>query len=114
MVRGRRYRGAIPEVRTKEEAENALTKIRPDAYERKYDRVAKGNQSFAKYVKDTYLPWAKTNKRSWQDDVLHCRNICEFFARETLNNIDRSMIEKFKDQRRNTITIRGRNAVRQR
>ena len=107
MVRGRRYRGAIPEARTKEEAENALTKIRRDAYERKYDRVAKGNQSFTKYVNDTYLPWAKTNKRSWQDDVLHCRNICKFFAGETLNSIDRRMIEKFKDQRRNTITVRG-------
>jgi integrase len=107
MVRGRRYRGAIPEARTKEEAENALTKIRRDAYERKYDRVAKGHQSFTKFVNDVYLPWAKGNKRSWEDDVLHCRNICRFFARETFNDIDRRMIEKFKDERRNTITVRG-------
>ena len=80
MVRGRRYRGAIPEARTKEEAENALTKIRRDVYERKYDRTAKGNGSFVNYVKNTYLPWAKANKRSWSDDVLHARVICEFFA----------------------------------
>src|SRR5712664_1204118 len=80
MVRGRRYRGAIPEARTKEEAENVLTRIRRDAYERKFDRVAKANQSFVKYVNNTYLPWARANKQSWEDDVLHTKAICEFFA----------------------------------
>ncbi len=107
MVRGRRYRGAIPEARTKEEAENALTKIRRDAYERKFDRVAKGNQSFVKYVSNTYLPWAMANKRSWRDDVMHARIICEFFAGETFNDINRRMIERFKNLRRTTITRRG-------
>jgi integrase len=107
MVRGRRYRGAIPEARTKEEAENALTKIRRDIYERKYDRTAKGYGSFVNYVNNIYLPWAKANKRSWSDDVLHARVICEFFAGQTFNDIDRKMVEKFKDQRANTITVRG-------
>ena len=108
MVRGRRYRGSIPEARTKEEAEHALTKIRRDAYERKYDKVSAGNQSLVKYVNNTYLPWAKANKRSWRDDVMHARIICEFFAGETFNDINRGMIEKFKEQRRNSITRRGR------
>src|SRR5262249_24630007 len=107
MVRGRRYRGAIPQARTKQEAENALTKIRLDVYERKYDRTAKGNGSFVKYVNNTYVPWAKANKRSWSDDVLHARVICEFFAGHAFNDINRKMDEKFKDQRANTITVRG-------
>jgi hypothetical protein len=35
-IRGVRYRGAIPEARTKFEAEKAETKIRQDVYEGRY------------------------------------------------------------------------------
>ena len=73
----------------------------------KENTIGLRSQSFVKYMNDTYLPWARANKRSWTDDVLHSRIICEFFAGDTFNDIDRKMIEKFKEERASTITIRG-------
>jgi hypothetical protein len=54
MIKTRRYRGVIPEARTKAQAERAETQIRQDAYEKKYEKVAA--PSFESFVKEEYLP----------------------------------------------------------
>ena len=64
MIRRQRYRGALPEARTKAQAERAETKIKTMVYERKYGKVS-ASIPFAEFVHSVYLPWAKANKRSW-------------------------------------------------
>ena len=59
MIRRQRYRGAIPEARTKAEAEQAETKIKNKVYERKYGKIS-ASRPFAEFVRGTYLPWART------------------------------------------------------
>ena len=62
MIRRQRYRGALPEARTKAEAQQAEAKIKNKIYERKYGKVS-ASLLFAEFVRSTYLPWARANKR---------------------------------------------------
>src|SRR5918992_1523895 len=86
MIRKQRYRGAIPEARTKAEAQQAETKIKTKIYERKYGKVS-ASKSFADFVRCMYLPWAKANKRSSRDDVLHAEVFCRHFGNKRLADI---------------------------
>jgi len=55
MIRRQRCRGALPEARTKAEAEQAETKIKTKIYERKVGNVS-ASIRFAEFVRSTYLP----------------------------------------------------------
>jgi len=103
MIRRFRYRGAIPEARTKWQAEKAETKIRLEAYENRYGGSS-GDKLLSEFVEKTYLPWSRANKRSCRDDELHTKVICDFFAGRTFNQISPLLIEKFKKQRRESVT----------
>jgi len=106
MIKQTRYRGVVPEARTKWQAEQAETKIRLLVYEGKYGQVD-GNGSFTDFVKETYLPWAKLNKRSWNDDRLIAGVLCEYFAGKKFSQITAMLVEKFKKERRESPTKRG-------
>jgi integrase len=103
MVRRVRYRGAIPEARTKWQAEKAETKIRLEAYENRYGGSS-GDEILSEFVEKIYLPWSRATKRSCRDDELHTKVICEFFAGKTFNQISPLLVEKFKKQRRESVT----------
>ena len=66
-IRGVRYRGALPEARTKFEAEKAETKIRQEVYEGRYGRPT-GEKDFGRFVEEVYKPWARENKRSFDNN----------------------------------------------
>src|SRR5712692_9200238 len=103
MIRRFRYRGAIPEARTKWQAEKAETKIRLEAYENRYGGSS-ADQLLSEFIERTYLPWSRANKRSCRDDELNTKVICDFFAGRTFNQISPLVIEKFKKQRRESVT----------
>lgn len=106
-IRTQRYRGAIPEARTKAEAERAEVKIKTWIYERKFGKIS-ASKNFAEFVNGTYLPWARANKRSSRDDELHANVFCRYFGKKALNEIDQQMIEDFKVKRMKSITRYGR------
>lgn len=56
------------------------------------------------FVHSTYLPWARTNKRSSSDDEFHAEVFCSHFGNKSLNEIDHQMIEEFKVERMKSIT----------
>lgn len=107
MIRNQRYRGAIPEARTKAEAEQAEVKTKNKVYERKYGKIS-ASRNFAEFVNGSYLPWARANKRSSRDDELHASVFCRHFGKKALNEIDQQMIEDFKVKRMKTTTRYGR------
>lgn len=53
-IKTKRFRGVIPEARTKAQAERAETQIRQDGYSGKYERATA--PSFGSFVKEVYLP----------------------------------------------------------
>lgn len=117
QIKGTRYRGSIPEARLKSEAEQAEVGKRKEVFEGRYGRP-QGTVSFAEFVGDpdaeneqfaegTYLDWAKTNKKSWRHDVFRAKVLREAFRGKTMREISPLLIEKYKRDRRKSITKRG-------
>jgi integrase len=107
-IRGQRHRGAIPEARTKAEAQQAEVKIKNKLFERKFGKTS-ASRNFTEFVTNTYLPWARANKRSSRDDELHAKVFYQHFGKKALNEVDRQMVEEFKINRMNSITRYGRS-----
>lgn len=107
-IRGVRYRASIPEARTKYEAEQAEIAAKKEVFEGRYGRPT-GEQDLIKFVDEVFMPWSKENKRSWYDDELFANVIREskHFKGKTFAQISPLLIEKFKKERRESITKRG-------
>jgi integrase len=112
-----RYRGPIPEARTKYEAQQAEIKLKRDVFEGRYGKQF-GKMLFAEFLGDpnakdgqfgegTFLEWAKYNKRSWKHDRFRARPLLEAFRGKTLAEISPQAIERYKNSRRQSITKRG-------
>jgi integrase len=106
-LRGHYIKEAIPEARTKQEAEQAQTKIKRDIFDDKYNRAA-GNKDFTEFVDEVFVPWAKVSKRSWQDDEERARPIKEFFKDKRLRDITPMLVERYKQLRLKTKTLHKR------
>jgi len=107
-----KYRGPIPEARTKHEAEQAEVKLKRDVFEGKYGKEF-GTMLFAEFVGDpdadqfcagTFLKWAKINKRSWKHDQFRVRALLQAFKGRTLGEVTPLAIEAFKNSRRHSVT----------
>ena len=105
-IRAVRYRGAIPEARTKFEAEQAEIKIKLSVFEGRYGKPT-GDQSLVKFVEEVYLPWARQNKRSWKHDEFRTRTFADWFKGKKFVQVSPLLIEKFKKERRESVTKRG-------
>lgn len=106
-IRGVRYRAAIPEARTKYEAEQAELEAKKDVFEGRYGRPS-GGQDFVQFVEEIYKPWARENRRSWETNIRYTVTVlCEWFKGKTFAQISPLLIEKYKRERRESITNRG-------
>jgi integrase len=105
-VRKVRYRGALPEARTKFHAEQAETKIKLSVYEARYGKKT-GDKDLVEFIDETYLPWARQNKRTWKHDVFRARTIADWFNGKKFSQISPLLIEKFKKERHESITKKG-------
>lgn len=107
QIKGVRYREAVPEARTKFQAGQAETKVRDQVFQGTYGSAQLGTQDFAKFVSETYLPWAKANKRTWSNDLIIANQWSETFRGKTLREVSPLAIEKWKRDRAESITRRG-------
>jgi integrase len=101
-IRGVRYRGAIPEARTKFQAEKAETKLRQEVYDGRFGRPT-GEKDFGMFVEEVYKPWARENKRSFDNNEKYkLPMICESksLKGKTFAQISPLLIEKYKKERR--------------
>jgi integrase len=103
-VRGVRYRGAIPEARTKREAEQAELKIKQDIFEGRFGRKNIGARQIGEFIDQVYLPWAKANKRSWRDDEYKLPVLKSYFRGKCFRDISPFAVERFKQMRLATPT----------
>lgn len=100
---GRRIRKVIPEARTKEQARIAEAHFRELLFRRKYAPEPK-RILFRNFVQESFLPYSKTNKRSYSDDVRITRVMCDFFKGNFLHEITPGLIESYKRHRAETPT----------
>ena len=106
-VRGVRYRGSIPEARTKQKAEQAESKIKQEIFEKRFELEQKGTDLLSDFLDDVYLPWSKVNKKSWRDDVYMVPMLKAHFEGKALREISVQLVERFKTNRLNTPTKKG-------
>ncbi len=104
---GVRYRGAIPEARTKWDAEQAEVKIKREIFEGKYGTSASGRDNLGEFIGKEYLPHAKANKRSFKNDDSRSKVVIKRFGGKSFRDITPEMIEKFKCDLAASITKRG-------
>src|SRR5690349_17937726 len=103
-VRGVRYRGALPEARTKKEAEQAETQLKKDIFEGRFGRLETGTMKLKDFIDDIYMPWAKANKKSWINDNYNKVILKKVFGNKQLREIQPLDIERFKSKRLATET----------
>ncbi|HYX28118.1 MAG TPA: site-specific integrase [Pyrinomonadaceae bacterium] len=103
-VRGVRYRGSIPEARTKWEAEKAESKIKQDIFEGRFGKIETGTMKLKDFIDDIYMPWAKANKKSWLNDHYNKVILKDYFGNKQLREIQPLEIERFKSKRLATET----------
>jgi hypothetical protein len=103
-VRGTRYRGAIPEARNKEQAVKAETRIRNDVFEGRFG-VTHSSSRLREFVEGVFLPWAKSNRKSWHKSAPSLAAVVKFFGDKRLQEISPFLIEKFKMVRRSTPVV---------
>lgn len=106
-LRGLYIKQAIPEARTKQEAELVQTQIKRAIFDEKYNPAA-GNRDFNEFVDEVFLPWAKASKKTWEDDEERAVPIKEFFKGKRLRDVSPMLIEQYKQLRLKTDTLHKR------
>jgi integrase len=93
-IQGKRVQQAVPTARTKAQALSAESKLREDAYSRRYGRGAKAI-GFTDFFDNHYLPWSEDNKRSYRDDVSRGKKLKAYFKDDAICDIRTFEIEQF-------------------
>lgn len=102
-LRGVRYRGALPEAETKQKAEQAETVIRAELFTGRFGGL-KRTSTLKEFIDNTYLPWARANKKSWDNDEEVCAVVKQHFKTQRLAEISPIDVERFKRERLATKT----------
>jgi integrase len=105
-IRGERYRKAIPEARTKAQAELAEVKAKEAVFAGRYGSDL-SNITLREFVEKVYLPWARDNKRSWKNDESRAKPILAYFKNKKMREINRFNVEQYRKARRATSNGRG-------
>src|SRR5688572_27238673 len=104
-LNGRRIHQAIPEARTKAQAERAEVSEREAIYNRRYNRGT--DIGFRDYYDEHYLPWLREKKASQvMDAESRVKQVKEFFGNRMLSDITRRDVERFQ------LTLRGKKTPR--
>lgn len=104
-LNGRRVHKAIPEARTKAQAERAEVSEREAIYNRRYNKGT--DVGFKDYYDESYLPWLKEKKASQVLDAeSRVKKLKEFFGNTILSDITRRDVERFQ------LTLRSKKTPR--
>ncbi|MGI8554919.1 MAG: tyrosine-type recombinase/integrase [Pyrinomonadaceae bacterium] len=106
-IRGVRYKGSLPEARTKDEAFQAENKIKKDVYEGRYEMFS-GEQSFTEFVRTRYVAYAERNSKWAHHNRSIVKTICRFFDKKTFREITRGSVREFRDSRQDSFTRSGK------
>lgn len=108
-IRKERHRGVLPEARNMEQAKQAAQAVWDDIFNQRFNPEPPPPPApvplFEEFVKGTYLPLQKTNKkRSYARDEQIAGVLCDFFKGKTLKEIKKSDVEKLKEVRSESLT----------
>jgi integrase len=99
MIRRVRYKGSIPEARTKQDALDVEAQVRRAVYEGRYGRQA-ANSSFESFVREVFIPYAKANRKRHEQDERIALMFVEYFKGKSFHEISPMQVERAKRDRR--------------
>lgn len=97
-IEGERKKIPIKTARTQKEAEQAALEIGARIHDGTYSQP-KGEVTLIEFYEETYLPWAKANKRSWRIDTSRIKPILSLYGNKKLNKISAFDGESLKIKR---------------
>ena len=106
MIRRVRYKGTIPEARTKQEALDVEAQMRRAVYEGRYGMQARSTL-FETFVEEAFLPYARTNRKRHGQDTRVVSTFVEFFKGRAIQEIPPMLIEQWKRRATQTTTPSG-------
>ncbi len=96
QVAGRRYRAAIPEARTKAQAERAESRAREEVYQAKYGDQPRRPITFGEFVREIYAPIARETTRNYTTNAgYQAGKLTEQFGDRPIAEITHFEIEKW-------------------
>jgi integrase len=95
-IDGRRVQRVIKGARSRAQALKAAASIEGQLFTKRYRLEEREEVRFDKFVDEVFLPYSKMHKKSYADDVRHCRMLKEHFGRMNLSEIKPTHVEKFK------------------
>lgn len=107
QLKGIRYKRAIPEARTKKQAELVEAQLIQSVFDGTFGRESQ-SILFEKFIADVYTPHARENKRSWSQETYKLKLFCDFFKGKQMRDISPMLIEKYKRTRAAGHTKLGR------
>jgi integrase len=109
QIRGTRYTRAVPEARTKWQAEQAEAKAKDDVFNNRYASEP-SNITVKEFVEKVFLPWSREEKRSWRNDVSRSKPILAFFRNRKMREVTNLMVRAYRKER--LASHNGRGGVR--
>jgi integrase len=106
MIRGVRYREAIPEAQTKHEALQVEAEARRAVYEGRYGRQMR-SVSFEKFAREVFKPYAEQNRKRHTQDWKIVEQFIQFFKGRALQEIPPMLVEQYKKKAMQTDTPLG-------
>ncbi|MEP7342253.1 MAG: site-specific integrase [Acidobacteriota bacterium] len=106
-IEGDRQRKMIPHARLEKQAKQAEVKLQHELFENRFN-PQKEAPLLSEFIDEHFLPWSRTNKRSWYHDGWRSKSLTDFFAGKRLDEITPMLIEEFKSREREVITKRGK------
>lgn len=107
-IDGKRKQRVLKGAQSRAQALRAASVIENKLFEKNYGLEKRPEIRFDKFIEETFLSYSKLHKKSYSDDVRHCRVLKGFFGRMDLSEITPPVIEKFKRTRLEGITMYGR------
>ena len=107
MIRGKEYNRAVPEATSLKAAEKVEAVLKAELLQGRYDLAENRGEMLFEELVDKYKEYAKNNKKTWQTELCKVNKIAEYFRGMRLKDITPSVIEKFKTERKNSISKNG-------
>jgi integrase len=106
-IDGVRYRGAFKTARTRAQADEAYIEVLKEIHDGTYGKP-KGTMILAQFVRDTFIPWTKSKKRSYRSDLSRLKPIVAFFGKMRFKEITSDRIEQYQSKRLRTPIVTKR------
>lgn len=106
QIDGKRIRKVIKEAQTRREAEKAERAILSELFEKRYG--IGGQKNFAEFVENSYKPYAEENHKGYYVECSALKALVARFGKLRLADITPEEVEKFKRDRSNEITRKGK------